>query len=54
MKVQTAARAAYVRITGKRFCQKCQRERDAAGFKLFRLRRTSLYLCAECTNRRDK
>lgn len=54
MKVQLAAREAYVRITGKRFCQKCQQEKPADGFTLHRLHKTQLYLCEQCTKFRRK
>lgn len=54
MKVQVATRDAYVRITGKRFCQNCQRERPAAGFKVMTRRRTQLHVCEQCQKHKGK
>jgi len=54
VKLQPEVQQAVIKALGKRFCQNCQRERDAAGFKEYKRRRVTLYICAQCQKHKGK
>lgn len=54
MKLQPEVRAAVIKALGKRFCQNCQRERDADGFIAIKRNRVTVYVCAACQKHKGK